>query len=174
METVQQSITHLLGLNILSDITENKEIKEVKNKENKIEMGQKNMFAKQPNNKSYYQKTIFIKNNNNITQEENVDKIIIDTKNYPCPCSDCGGTDMSAHCLLDARICELQNKFVNVKTYFNQKTKQYIITIPTSIKIVSKDKNKYKSNCKNRNNKKKNTVTFRIGDSNNNRKIVNL
>ena len=162
MEIVQQSITHLLGLNILSDITETKEIQ---NKESNMTKLQKEVFTKQPTCKSYYQKPIFIEDNN-ITEEENVDKIIIDTKSYPCPCSDCGGTDISACCLLDARICELQNKFNNVKTYFNQKSKQYIITIPTPIKVAcNQKKNKSKSKNKSGKNSKKNKVVFKIGDS---------
>jgi hypothetical protein len=161
METVQQSITHLLGLNILSDITETKEIQ---NKESDMTNLQKGVFTRQPTNKSYYQKPIFIKDNN-VTEEKNVDKIIIDTKSYPCPCSDCGGIDISACCLLDARIGELQTKFNNVKTYFNQKSKQYIITIPTPVKIAYNQKNKSRSKNKNTKNNNKNKVIFKIGDS---------
>ena len=164
MEIVQQSITHLLGLNILSDITETKETKEIQNKKSNMTKLQKEVFTRQPTCKSYYQKPIFIQDNN-ITEEENVDKIIIDTKSYPCPCSDCGGTDISACCLLDARICELQNKFNNVKTYFNQKSKQYIITIPTPVKVAYNKKNKNKSKNKSDKNSKKNKVVFEIGDS---------
>tara|TARA_Y100000389_G_C17416862_1_gene494271 strand:- start:100 stop:597 length:498 start_codon:yes stop_codon:yes gene_type:complete len=161
METVQQSITHLLGLNILSDITETVDTTEIKNTQSNMKIRQKEVFTKQPTGKSYYQKPIFIKDNN-ITEEENVDKIIIDSRSYPCPCSDCGGIDISACCLLDARIGELQNKFNNVKTYFNQKSKQYIITIPTPIKVPYNQKNKSRSKNKSR---KKNKVIFKIGDS---------
>ena len=163
MEIVQQSITHLLGLNILSDITEPKEIQNIENNMTKL---QKEVFTKQPTCKSYYQKPIFI-NDNSITEEENVDKIIIDSKSYPCPCSDCGGIDISACCLLDARISELQNKFNDVKTYFNQTSKQYIITIPTPtpIKVPCDQKNKSKSKNKSSKSKKKNKVIFKIGDS---------
>tara|TARA_B100000902_G_scaffold366281_1_gene387925 strand:- start:945 stop:1481 length:537 start_codon:yes stop_codon:yes gene_type:complete len=178
MEIVQQSISHFLGLNILTDSAE------PTRRENTVANSQ-TVFTRQPSLMSYYQKPIFIKDNKINDNDEMVDKIIIDTRNYPCPCSDCGGNDISTSCLLDARIVELQNKFNNVKTYFNQKDKQYIITIPKKIKIPSKNNNSNRDSNRdsnrnyniyrsrntykntNNSNKKKYRVTFKLGESEN-------
>ena len=63
-----------ISRDILSDITETKEIQY---KESNMKKFKKEVFTKQPSFKNYYQKPIFI-NDNSITEEENVDKIIID------------------------------------------------------------------------------------------------
>ena len=109
MEIVQQSISHLLGLNILSNNMEYDTVSKIKVK---------------PIKNYYKNKTIYIKNSK-INETETTDKIIIDANSYPCPCSDCGGFDSTADCLLDARIIELQSKFNDVKTYFNKINNQY-------------------------------------------------
>ena len=120
---------------------------------------------------SYIKKPIFIKDSK-IKDGEFIDKIIIDTVKYPCPCSDCGGDNITIPCLLDARIIELQNKFNNVKTYFNQKDKQYIITIPKKIKIpYNKDNSRtsYDGNLKYRKKSNNNNNNSDNNNSDNNK-----
>lgn len=153
METVQQSLSHLLGLNILSASSENMELNYKPNK---------NVFEKQQSTLKYFKNKPILIKNNKINETEITDKIIIDANSYPCPCSDCGGFNSTADCLLDARIIELQNKFNNVKTYFDKINNQYIITIPKQIKILKKGDNQSCVKHLKRRNKK---VNFKIGET---------
>ena len=171
MEIVQQSLTqsisHFLGFNILSDSME-LEDSSMSNGNQSNNSRCIDRQPKQPRQPRQSRQPITMNrkkpielHNNIIDESELTDKIIIDSKSYPCPCSDCGGDDRKTVCLLDARIVELQNKFKNVEIYYHKKDKQYIITIPKVIKISCR-KSKNTNKPKNNNKSKKKNITFQI------------